>query len=164
MGFQMSVMCIGQLAMQGAVNALGTEAIAGYTAATKVDQFSVLMNAAFGIAISNYVAQNYGAGLWDRIRKGTAACLLQTSIANALMCVMIIFGRHLVVPMFVTQSTAEIIWYSDYYLIFRITSTTVFAGIIGYVGICFATPFAWIGASALLVPVYWHEILKRRKK
>ncbi len=42
----MSVMCIGQLAMQGAVNALGTEAIAGYTAATKVDQFSVLMNAA----------------------------------------------------------------------------------------------------------------------
>mgnify|MGYP002233650245 CR=1 FL=1 len=79
MGFQMSVMCIGQLAMQGAVNALGTEAIAGYTAATKVDQFSVLMNAAFGIAISNYVAQNYGAGLWDRIRKGTAACLLQTS-------------------------------------------------------------------------------------
>lgn len=143
MGFQMSVMCIGQLAMQGAVNALGTEAIAGYTAATKVDQFSVLMNAAFGIAISNYVAQNYGAGLWDRIRKGTAACLLQTSIANALMCVMIIFGRHLVVPMFVTQPTA---------------------GIIGYVGICFATPFAWIGASALLVPVYWHEILKRRKK
>ncbi len=116
MGFQMSVMCIGQLAMQGAVNALGTEAIAGYTAATKVDQFSVLMNAAFGIAISNYVAQNYGAGLWDRIRKGTAACLLQTSIANALMCVMIIFGRHLVVPMFVTQPTAEIIWYSDYYL------------------------------------------------
>lgn len=201
MGFQMSVMCIGQLAMQGAVNALGTEAIAGYTAATKVDQFSVLMNAAFGIAISNYVAQNYGAGLWDRIRKGTAACLLQTSIANALMCVMIIFGRHLVVPMFVTQPTAEIIWYSDYYLmtvapfylllgvlqiyrsaiqsmgnswtpftaciielIFRITSTTVFAGIIGYVGICFATPFAWIGAIALLVPVYWHEILKRRKK
>ena len=201
MGFQMSVMCIGQLAMQGAVNALGTEAIAGYTAATKGDQFSVLMNAAFGIAISNYVAQNYGAGLWDRIRKGTAACLLQTSIANALMCVMIIFGRHLVVPMFVTQPTAEIIWYSDYYLmtvapfylllgvlqiyrsaiqsmgnswtpftaciielIFRITSTTVFAGIIGYVGICFATPFAWIGASALLVPVYWHEILKRRKK
>ena len=71
------------------------------------------MNAAFGIAISNYVAQNYDAGLWDRIRKGTAACLLQTSIANALMCVMIIFGRHLVVPMFVTQPTAEIIWYSD---------------------------------------------------
>ena len=48
--------------MKGAVNALGTETTAGYTAA-KVDQISVLMNAAFGIAISNYVAQNYGASL-----------------------------------------------------------------------------------------------------
>jgi len=53
MGFQMSVMCIGQLAMQAAVNAIGSAAIAGYTAATKVDQLSVLMNNAFGIALSS---------------------------------------------------------------------------------------------------------------
>lgn len=38
MGFQLSVMCIGQLAMQAAVNGIGTNAIAGYTAANKVDQ------------------------------------------------------------------------------------------------------------------------------
>ena len=41
MGFQMSVMCIGLLAMQAAVNSIGTNAIAGYTAATKIDQISV---------------------------------------------------------------------------------------------------------------------------
>ena len=61
MGFQMSVMCIGQLVMQTSVNSLGTEAIAGYTAATKVDQLSVLVNNAFITAIAAYVAQNYGA-------------------------------------------------------------------------------------------------------
>ena len=55
MGFQMSVMCIGQLSMQAAVNALGPQAIAGYTAATKVDQVSVLVNGAFGIAMANYM-------------------------------------------------------------------------------------------------------------
>ena len=43
MGFQMSVMCIGQLAMQAAVNRIGTEAIAGYTAA-KADQLAVLVD------------------------------------------------------------------------------------------------------------------------
>ena len=48
----MSVMCIGQLAMQAAVNAIGPDAIAGYTAATKVDQLSVLINNAFGVAIA----------------------------------------------------------------------------------------------------------------
>lgn len=69
MGFQMSVMCIGQLAMQAAVNRIGTSAIAGYTAANKVDQLSVLVDNAVGIGIANYVAQNYGAGKMDRIKK-----------------------------------------------------------------------------------------------
>ena len=66
MGFQMSVMCIGQLAMQAVVNGLGTAAVAGYTAASKADQLSVLVNNAMMTAISNYVAQNFGAGRKDR--------------------------------------------------------------------------------------------------
>lgn len=69
MGFQMSVMCIGQLAMQAVVNSLGTAAIVGYTAASKADQVSVLVNNAMMTAISNYVAQNFGAGKRERIRQ-----------------------------------------------------------------------------------------------
>lgn len=117
MGFQMSVMCIGQLAMQSAVNVLGAEAIAGYTAATKVDQVSTLVNSAIGIAISNYVAQNYGAKQMKRIRTGVTACLIQASIINVIMCTLILLCRHLVVPLFVNQPTAEIVWYSDRYLL-----------------------------------------------
>lgn len=115
MGLQMSVMCIGQMAMQGAVNALGAAAIAGYTAATKVDQFSVLVNNAMGISISNYVAQNYGAGLMKRIRSGVSACLLQTSAANVAMCAIILLCRNFVTPLFVNQPTAEIALYANQY-------------------------------------------------
>ncbi len=195
MGFQMSVMCIGQLAMQGAVNALGPDCIAGYTAATKVDQLSVLVNNAMGIAVSNYVAQNYGAGLGGRIRKGAAACLLQTSIANVVMCALILLGRSLVVPLFVNEPTAEIQLYSDQYLLSvapfylllgvlsiyrssiqsmgnslvpflaciielfaRVGTTLILPSFIGYTGICLATPVAWIGACALLVPVYRRSV------
>ena len=68
MGFQMSVMCIGQLTMQTVVNSLGTAAVAGYTAASKADQLSVLVNNAMMTAISNYVAQNFGAGRTDEHR------------------------------------------------------------------------------------------------
>ena len=57
MGFQMSVMCIGQLAMQTVVNSLGTAAVAGYTAASKADQLSVLVNNAMMTAISNSSVQ-----------------------------------------------------------------------------------------------------------
>ncbi|MDO4285632.1 MAG: MATE family efflux transporter [Eubacteriales bacterium] len=117
MGFQMSVMCIGQLAMQAGVNALGASAIAGYTAATKVDQLTVLVNNAFGIAISNYVAQNYGAGLYDRIRQGFRASLIQTEIGNVLMCAIILLGREFVTPLFLDNPTQEIIDYANGYFL-----------------------------------------------
>lgn len=192
MGFQMSVMCIGQLAMQGAVNTLGADAIAGYTAATKIDQFSVLVNNAMGIAISNYTAQNYGAGLMKRIRAGVLACLMQTSIANLGMCGAVLLCRSLVVPLFVNEPTAQIRFYSDRYLLAvapfylmlgvltmyrsavqstgnsaapfgacllelaaRVGATMLLPRVIGYTGICLATPLAWFFACLLLVPVYF---------
>lgn len=76
MGFQMSVMCIGQLSMQSAVNALGSVAVAGYTVATKVDQVSVLVNNAMISAVSAFVSQNYGAGNRKRIRQGVRVGLI----------------------------------------------------------------------------------------
>ncbi len=191
MGFQMSVMCIGQLAMQAAVNAIGPDAIAGYTAATKVDQLSVLINNAFGVAIASYVAQNYGAGKWDRIKSGVKASLLQTEAVNILLGVLIIGGRNLVVPMFIDAPTDSIIHYANGYLlavapfylllgflavirssiqsmgngkapfaacitelVMRIAATFGLSALIGYTGVCLASPLAWLGADILLAVVY----------
>ena len=116
MGFQMSVMCIGQLAIQAAVNALGTAAVAGYTAATKADQVSVLVNNAMGTAISNYVAQNYGAGQMERIKKVVRAALIQTEALNVMMCAGILLLRESLVSLFITEPSAEIVRYSNGYL------------------------------------------------
>ena len=116
MGFQMSVMCIGQLAMQTVVNSLGTAAVAGYTAASKADQLSVLVNNAMMTAISNYVAQNFGAGKRERIRQGVRACLIQTETFNLIMCIGILLLRHPIVQMFLSDPTKEIYHYSDMYL------------------------------------------------
>ena len=197
MGFQMSVMCIGQLAMQTVVNSLGTAAVAGYTAASKADQLSVLVNNAMMTAISNYVAQNFGAGKMDRIRQGVRACLIQTETLNLLMCAGILILRHPIVEMFLTEPTAEIYHYSDAYLtmvapfyfvlgllaiyrttvqsmgngkapfaacmielVMRIAATVGLAGLIGYTSVCIASPMAWFGACALLIPCYYRMMKK----
>ena len=118
MGFQMSVMCIGQLAMQAVVNSLGTYAVAGYTAASKADQVSVLVNNAMIAAISAYVSQNFGAGNKKRIRLSVRACLIQTEALNLIMCLGILFLRHPIVELFLSNPTAEIYSYSDQYLTF----------------------------------------------
>ncbi len=67
-------------------------------------------------AISNYVAQNFGAGRWDRIRQGVRACLIQTEAFNLIMCIGILLLRHPIVRMFLSDSTKEIYHYSDMYL------------------------------------------------
>ena len=198
MGFQMSVMCIGQLAMQTVVNSLGTAAVAGYTAASKADQLSVLVNNAMMTAISNYVAQNFGAGKMERIRQGVRACLVQTETLNLLMCAGILLFRHPIVELFLSAPTAEIYYYSDAYLtmvapfyfvlgllavyrtaiqsmgngkapfaacmielVMRIAATVGLAGMIGYTSVCIASPMAWFGACALLIPCYYRMMRKK---
>lgn len=192
MGFQMSVMCIGQLAMQTVVNSMGTAAVAGYTAASKADQLSVLINNAMMTAISNYVAQNFGAGNTQRIRAGVRACLIQTESFNVIMCVGILLLRHPIVRLFLSAPTDEIYYYSDLYLtivapfyfilgllavyrtsiqsmqngtapfaacmielVMRIAATVGLSGMIGYYSVCIASPLAWFGACALLIPCYY---------
>ena len=192
MGFQMSVMCIGQLAMQAVVNSLGTAAVAGYTAASKADQLSVLVNNAMMTAISKYVAQNFGAGKTERIRMGVRACLIQTEAFNILMCAGILLLRHPIVRMFLSAPTPEIYYYSDVYLtivapfylllgllavyrtsiqsmqngrapflacmielVMRLAATVWLSSFIGYTAVCIASPLAWFGACALLIPCYY---------
>lgn len=197
MGFQMSVMCIGQLAMQTVVNSMGTAAVAGYTAASKADQLSVLVNNAMMTAISNYVAQNFGAGKKDRIQSGVRASLIQTETFNLLMCVGILLLRHPIVRLFLSNPTTEIYYYSDKYLtvvapfyfilgllavyrtsiqsmqngrapfaaciielIMRIAATVGLSGVLGYLSVCIASPLAWFGACALLIPCYYKMMRK----
>lgn len=97
--------------------ALGSAAVAGYTAATKADQVSVLVNNAMMTAISNYVAQNYGAGKKDRILAGVRASLLQTEALNLLMCAGIILLRHPIVTLFIANPSDEIFSYANGYLL-----------------------------------------------
>ena len=40
-------------------------------------------------------------------------------------------------------------------LVMRIAATVGLSGIIGYTSVCIASPMAWIGACALLIPVYY---------
>ncbi len=97
LGFQMSVIAIGAAILQYGINQLGTEAVAAFTAAMRVDQVAVIPLATVGMAISTYVAQNRGAGQWWRIRFGLfRAGVLTVLLALGLGAVIIIFGTDLV--------------------------------------------------------------------
>lgn len=57
--------------VQGLVNSFGVTVMAAFAAAVKIDTFAYLPVQDFGNAYSTFVAQNFGAGAADRIRRGT---------------------------------------------------------------------------------------------
>ena len=96
MGFQASIIAIGTLAVQVALNELGTDAVAAYTAASRVDGLAVALLQSLGLAVSMYVAQNHGGGRPDRIRRGVPqANWISVAAAIVLGALMIAFGSAL---------------------------------------------------------------------
>ncbi len=82
---QQSVMNFGILMVQGLVNSFGPVIMAAFAAAVKIDTFAYLPVQDFGNAYSTFIAQNYGAGKKDRIRKGTR----ESFLISFLFCIVI---------------------------------------------------------------------------
>ena len=80
--------------------------MAAFAAAVKIDTFAYLPVQDFGNAYSTFVAQNYGAGNKDRIRKGTkAAFIMSISFSIVISLLVWIFAKPL---MHIFISTKEV--------------------------------------------------------
>ena len=73
---QQSVMNLGILMVQGLVNSFGPVVMAAFAAAVKIDSFAYMPVQDFGNAFSTFIAQNYGAGKAERIRRGIKSAAL----------------------------------------------------------------------------------------
>ncbi len=74
-GIQSTMYTISNLIIQASINSFGTDTAAAWAAYSKLDQFFWMIVNSFGIAITTFVGQNYGAGRIDRARKGVRECL-----------------------------------------------------------------------------------------
>ena len=93
---QQSIMNLGILAVQGLVNSFGTTIMAAFAAAVKIDAFAYLPVQDFGNAFSIFIAQNYGAGKNDRIRKGIrCAAAASASFGLAVSLLIVLFAGPL---------------------------------------------------------------------
>ena len=109
MGFQASIIAIGTLVVQVALNLLGADAVAAYTAASRVDSLATALLASLGLAVSMYVAQNFGGRRPDRIRAGVVQATWMSIVASLLLGVVLIaFGTHLV-RLFVGEGSDEVV-------------------------------------------------------
>lgn len=95
-GFQSLMYSLSNALIQTNVNSFGTSTVAAWTAYSKIDALFWMVVSAFGISVTTFVGQNYGAGLYHRVRKGVRQCLLITAVCTLFINVIIIpFGQIL---------------------------------------------------------------------
>lgn len=117
MAINYSMISVGMMIQQSAVNTFGSTAVAAYTAAAKVENLSTQACPTLGAAMSTYCGQNLGAGKLDRIYEGMKkAGWIAVAVALGISAVCTL-GGNWIVSWFIEQPTAEIYAYSRQYLL-----------------------------------------------
>ena len=143
-GFQQSFVAVGMMAIMGIVNSFGTNAVAAYSAAIRIDSFAKMPAMAFSQALASFTGQNLGASNEKRARQGLQKTLLfSLSYCVITSLVVILFGSSIM--KFFTPDT-EVIRIGQDYLVTISSFYLLFAGMFAMIGFL-------RGAGATLIPM-----------
>ena len=117
MGFQSSIIAIGAVVLQIALNGLGSVAVAAFAAAHRVDGIAVMPMMSFGLAMAAYTAQNFGAKKFDRIIDGVKKCILMSCSFSVLVAVFNIYLGAEMIELFVGAQAQQVVEYGRLFLI-----------------------------------------------
>ncbi len=192
---QFGILGLSLLIIQSVCNTFGPDVIAAFTAALRIEQMATLPMISFGVALAAYVAQNFGAGNFSRIRFGVKkASLINVILSIVMAFIMHFWGGHLV-RIFVGYQNEDIVKIAHDYLfrsslfyfflaqifiyrnalqglgravipmlaavgelLMRSFAAIYLAAKIGYFGVFYAGPIAWIAASIVLAAGYYSTI------
>lgn len=117
MAVQFSILGISILIIQSVCNSFGSNVIAAMTAALRIEQIATLPMMSFGVALAAYVAQNFGARKFKRIRLG----VIKTSTINIALSIVMAFVMRFwgtnIIGAFIGTATKEIITIAHSYLL-----------------------------------------------
>lgn len=105
-GLQSVMYSLSNVIVQSTVNSFGTDVIAAYTAYAKLDSFFWMIISAFGISITTFVGQNFGARQYARMKRSVHTCLAMSFGATALV---ILFLNLLGEPLYRMFTTEDIV-------------------------------------------------------
>jgi len=116
---QQSTVSIGMMLVQSVVNGFGSEVLAGFSAAMRVESMCVVPMIGIGNAISSYTAQNIGAGKTGRVIKGYHVANGMIIICAAIICVTLEFFHRPIIEMFLGEgATPSALATGNNYLMF----------------------------------------------
>lgn len=162
---QQSSISIGNIILQGVINGFGPGVIAGYSASVKVNNMVISAFTTLGNGISNYTAQNLGAGKLFRIREGFRAGLKLVWLLSLPLFLCYFFLGEPIMRFFIDEPTADALHTGILFLkvlspfYFVISAKLVFDGILRGAGMM--TKFMIATMSDLIIRVVVAVILAK---
>lgn len=114
---QFTVTSVGSMCLQSVVNSFGTNVIAGFTAAGRVEGITNIPMSGLGVATQTFVGQNYGAGNYDRIRDGVKKIFILDLLVSVAMSLTLYFAAEPVITLFGSNMTGEIMVAAKRYIL-----------------------------------------------
>lgn len=144
-GLQQMFVALGMVAVLRIVNDFGTDTIAAYTIAGRIDSFASLPAMNFAMALMAFVGQNIGAGNLNRVKRGYKSSLIIMSIFSIFISVLVfLFSKSL---MSIFNQDPEVIRIGSSYLMIVCSFYVLFSTMFVNTGI-------FRGAGDTLVPMF----------
>jgi Na+-driven multidrug efflux pump len=150
----MSLVSLANLTITRLINSFGPAAMAGITTAVRIDQFAIMPISNISMAMSTFVAQNMGAGLEKRARKGFHSAVIYMLICAVLMSAILMAFSHQLIALFLDRGDAnasEILRIGGEYLNIMVVFYFLFAFLFAFNGF-----FRGVGDAvmAMVFPVF----------
>lgn len=113
---QFTITSIGSMVLQTSVNGFGSNIIAGFTAAGRVEQLTNIPMSGLGVGTMTFVSQNYGAKNYKRIINSVKK-IIALDIAVSIICsiILVLIGPS-VVKLFMSEYNEQIMFAAKKYL------------------------------------------------
>ena len=157
---QQSFISVGNIILQGVINTFGSGVIAGYSAGVKLNNLVITSFTTLGNGISNYTAQNIGAGKLLRVKEGFRAGLKLVWALSLPMMLLYVFGGGTLIHIFIDAPTETALQTAVTYLrilspfYFVVSAKLLSKTALGATGIWCAWPVGWSVATVLSVLFY----------
>ena len=103
-GFQQTFVAFGMIALFGIVNPFGTDTVAAYSIAMRIDSIPAMLAMAFSAAVAPFVGQNIGASRPDRVKVGFWVTMLMSSVLTLIITTVYVIFPEEIVKAFTTDA------------------------------------------------------------
>jgi putative MATE family efflux protein len=103
-GLQSVMYSLSNLVVQASINSFGTDTIAAWTAYGKIDGIFWMIMGAFGVSITTFAGQNFGAKKYDRLRQSVRVCTAMAMGTALFMGALVVLAGPYIYRLFTTDA------------------------------------------------------------